>query len=165
MGGVRPDTASCSTATDPPPLGSASKLPGALLFSLGTASEDQAGAPHPVVGDGQNKAASAAWRVRPETDSEALSEMSEPELWRPTDFEGRDEQAGLHPAAAAGRLSLFSGMELVTRGKHVCPPAPAAGVGDNGDRPSPEHQPGRSTPPQDPQPSPQHLSAFSFLNT
>ncbi|XP_023676128.2 AP-4 complex accessory subunit Tepsin isoform X2 [Paramormyrops kingsleyae] len=164
MGGVRPDTASCPTTTDPPPLDSVSKLPGALVFSLGTASDGQAGAPHPVVGDGQNEAASAAGRGRPETDStgrEAPSEMSEPELLRPTDFEDHDEQAGLHSAAAAGRPSLFSGMELVTRSKHVCPPAPPAGVGGSGERPSPGHQPGRSTPP----PDSQQLSAFSFLNT
>ncbi|XP_048844239.1 AP-4 complex accessory subunit Tepsin isoform X2 [Brienomyrus brachyistius] len=168
MGGVRPDTASCPTATGPSPLDSASKLPGALVFSLGTASDSQVGAPHPVVGDGQNEAASAAGRGGPETDSsghEALSEMSEPELWRPTGFEDREEQAGLHAAGTAGRPSLFSGMELVTRGKHVCPPAPVAGVRGSGERPSPEHQPGSSTPPQDPQLSPQHLSAFSFLNT
>ncbi|KAG7491222.1 hypothetical protein MATL_G00000630 [Megalops atlanticus] len=173
--GVARRTVAAAPATASPLLpDESSKLPGGGLVpapSRGrTAPQDE-----PLSGTGQR-----CWRSEGGTEpAESEDQRTTPNSCDPGDPEP-EGQTDSPPAALTDRLSLFSGMELVTRGKAVCVPpaqtdrepgalAPRPTAQDLAGDPHRATRPPRpdtsSTPPSHtPTRGQQQLSAFSFLN-
>ncbi|XP_036390163.1 AP-4 complex accessory subunit Tepsin [Megalops cyprinoides] len=173
--GVARRTVTVAPATASPLLpDDSSKLPGGA--SLPAPSRGRTGPQdEPLSSTGQQ-----CWRSEGRSERVEPEDQRAPSNSRDSEPEGQTDSA---PAAPTDRLSIFSGMELVTRGKTVCTLpaqtdcepgalAPGPAVQDpSGDPhraihpPHPPHPNTSSTPPSHTPPhSRQQLSAFSFLN-